>query len=459
MARKNDMKKLSWEEGVTDLFLAPTQKGELEVLCYEYDHEEIHARCGGRLTYRSGSGLTGRGYIERLADLTPVGLYRVDTKRNDQVFNLEVAPGVSVLMPFASHNRQNPYYDNAVDDYVQPKEPVIDTLGNYPVVIKVDEGRTLIYCSFKENMKQVLKAVLSGEPLEGQPKLLKRTFAKDGREEVVEVKFYNYFGRSFYPWEFLGTWLKDYQVKWDCEEDTAYEEVYNTFSVHKQDGVYYGITWIGGTPYTTKCYGKIDPCEEMTTPLPGWEALDTNMMYKIRENNVHIIGWADYQSEFEKVAKRVAKFFSSADQQAVLAYLEELKPWSKYAEYELNVNKLLFFLDKGKQIAEVRRGIAVKVRRDVVSLVRQFCSEFNDKELVEAIPDDFIIKFEDSLESGNCQPGTQAFVDTYFPGMTQCKAGALKEFADNWNVMRILKYIAIREGFVANAKQMTMPVE
>ena len=113
---------------------------------------------------------------------------------------------------------------------------------------------------------------------------------------------------------------------------------------------------------------------------------------------------------------------------------------------------LLFFLNKEKQFANVRKGIATKVREDAFAAAKQFVADFNDKQILEAIPDELIITLEDSYTSGNCEPGTQAFVDKYFPGKTETTAGELKKYADNWNVMRIFRYIATRDMIAGKVK-------
>ncbi len=60
---------LGWGSGETDLFLAPSEGGSVELLDYEYDYEKIHQMCGGRLYYRSWSGCSGTGYIRKWARL------------------------------------------------------------------------------------------------------------------------------------------------------------------------------------------------------------------------------------------------------------------------------------------------------------------------------------------------------------------------------------------------------
>ena len=49
-------------------------------------------------------------------------------------------------------------------------------------------------------------------------------------------------------------------------------------------------------------------------------------------------------------------------------------------------------------------------------------------------------------------PGTQAFVDQYFPGKTETTAGELKRYSDKWEVMRVFRYIAKRDQIVGKVK-------
>ena len=76
----------------------------------------------------------------------------------------------------------------------------------------------------------------------------------------------------------------------------------------------------------------------------------------------------------------------------------------------------------------------------------------NDRSLLEAIPDDLVVTFDDSLDAGNCRPGTEAFAAQYFPGQTRTTAGELKKYADNYNVMRIFRYLATTGRFSWKAK-------
>ena len=422
---------LSWGDGGTELFFAPCDGG-LEILDYEYDFERIHEKCGGKCYYQSRSGCSGAGYIEKYADLTRVGYYRVDTVHNEFQYPVELTDKVRIMLPYVSHE---------CDKH--------DTLENNPVVIMVDDN-TIIYCGFYTNMNDILSTVLSGQGLKQKPSILKRTFVNTKSywksAEDVELKFYNLFGRSYYPWEFATELLKD------CTAWYPEERIYSIFRISKcEDGTLVRTSRIGQTLYATDVL-KADPMENLTEAIPGWEFAETNMVYKVRENEVYLVGWELAKVAYDKVVERVARFIPSSEAEEFKKFIREHLPSEKFVEFEATVPKLLFFLNPEKQFAVIRKGIAKKVREDVFSAAKQFVADFNDKQILEAIPDNLVITIEDSWNSGNCQPGTQEFVDKYFPGKTETTAGELKKHANNWNVMRIFRYIATRDTITGKIK-------
>ena len=428
--RRNKKIGLSWGYGGTDLFLAPCD-GALAVLDYEFDTDRIHEMVGGKCYYHSRSGYSGAGFIEKYGDLTPVGYYRVDTAYNEFQYPVEIADDISLMLPYASHQKDK-----------------WDTLSNYPVVITVGKD-TIIYCGFYTNMTSVLTALLSGEEIKQEPHILKKTFVdtesylKSSNE--VEIKFYNLFGWSIYPWEFVKLPI-NYVVYYPNER------IHSIFHISDlQDGTLVRTTRIGQTLYASSVL-KGDPCENVTEPISGWELAGPNMLYKLRENEVYIVGWELAEAAYEKKVERIARFIPDSEAAEFKSFVKAQLPSSKYVEYELTVPKLLFFLNKEKQFANVRKGIAKKVSSDVFFAARQFIADFNDKQILEEIPDNLIITLEDSYTSGNCKPGTQAFVDKFFPGKTETTAGELKKYAGNWNVMRVLRYIAKREGVSGKVK-------
>lgn len=421
---------LGWGSGETDLFLAPSEGGSVELLDYEYDYEKIHEMCGGRLYYRSWSGCSGTGYIRKWGSLTRVGYYRVDTAYNEWQYPVKLSEEVSIMLPYQSHT-----------------EDKTDILENNPVVIRVGRN-TLIYCNYYDNMREVLSILLSGEKLKEEHRTLTRTFVDVQRryERVVELKFYDFFGWSFNPWEFVTDLFAESNIA------HAGERLYQLFHLAKcENGMLVSTTRIAGVLYATKILPE-DPCEALTESIAGWEVAGSQMAYRLHENEVHIVGWESSEPAYEKRIERVARFIPDADKEGFKAFLKENLNFTKYVEFEIVVPKLLFFLNKEQQYAEIKKGIARKIREDVFCVAKNWLSKVNDEKLLEAIPDDLVITIDDSHSSGNCVPGTQAFVDQYFPGKTETTAGELKKYSDKREVMRVFRYIAKRDQIVGKVK-------
>ena len=421
---------LGWGAGDTDLFFAPSKNGSVELLDYEYDHEKIHEMCGGRLYYTSWSGCSGAGYIKKWGELTRVGYYRVDTAYNEWQYPVNLSDEVSIMLPYQSHT-----------------EDKTDILENNPVVIRVGRN-TLVYCHYYDNMCEVLSKLLAGEKLKEEPRTLTRTFVDVQRryERVVELKFYDFFGWSYNPWEFVTDLFAESNIA------HAGERLYELFHLAKcENGMLVSTTRIAGALYASKILEQ-DPCKALTESIAGWKVAGSQMAYRLYENEVHIVGWEDAETAYGKRIERVARFIPDAEKESFRAFLKENLNFTKYVEFEIVVPKLLFFLNKEKQYAEVKKGIARKIREDVFCVAKNWQSKVNDEKLLEAIPDDLVVTIADSHSSGNCVPGTQAFVDQYFPGKTETTAGELKKYSDKREVMRVFRYIAKRDQIVGKVK-------
>lgn len=142
----------------------------------------------------------------------------------------------------------------------------------------------------------------------------------------------------------------------------------------------------------------------------------------------------------KKGLKNVARRYPKGEAELIRGLLEKID--NSYEEYELSVNKLLFFGDEEKWFKEAQKGLNRKLRKSVAYGIESVLEDRKNQEILEEIPDDLVISIQDSLDAGNCQPGTEAFRDQYFPGKTETKAGELKKFAsNNKDVMRVLLYM------------------
>lgn len=429
MAKMTKKINVAWGEGGTDLFLNPTESGSFELLDYEYDTQKIHSIGGGRVTYESQSGLTGNGFINRLGTLIPVGYWRVDTVYHDQYpVSVDKENDLKVMIPYQTHESDKD-----------------STLQNYPVVILWGEDK-IVYCEFKQ-LTKILKKIFLGEFSEEGGRDLKKKFlrstpyAKKDPEEV-KLRFYNLWGwkRPYpWPWEFVPALLHDFQL-W---QRGGVHEVISVLHIAKDmDGHFVRYCSITGMEYGT----EIVPDEVLLkgeTPIKGWELGKPYTMYRVRNDDVHIVAWAPIKKELPRIIESFARRYPKVEADLIRGLPEKMdNPYEEYEEYELSVNKLLFFGDEEKWFKEAQNGLKRKLRKSVAYNINSVLADRKNQEILEEIPDDLVISIQDSLDAGNCQPGTEAFRNQYFPGKTETTAGELKKFAsNNKDVMRVLLYM------------------
>lgn len=427
---------------MSDLFLDLTGK-KPRVLDFEYDGSELHERCGGKTYYTSRSGLSGAGYLENLGTLMPLGRYRVDTVTNEHqsfvsigkaCYNYDMRDDVLVAVPYASHEA-----DKA------------EILRTHPVVVRL--GRKVVYCDFFGNFTEILRIIFSGEELPEECEMdgarflgrgyrdLSRRFSEldpwgDARAVDINIEFYNLCSMNdvLSPWEFFRDELQRFTVEW------SRERLFHLLAVDRlQDGTFVRTRKLAGGNY----HGEILPGNPLETGelTAGWQRLADDVLARFYDgsNEVHLVAYASAKAAHEELAQRFAYRMGEGEEFVSFAS----KCGGEYEEYEIVVPKVIYALDPAAQLAELRRKLAKKIRRGVADRVRQWIEDMNDQKILETIPDDLVVTFDDSLEAGNCRPGSQEFVARYFPGQTETTAKELKAYADSYNVMRIFRHLAV----------------
>ena len=437
-------REVSWGSGASDLFLN-IKGGKPEILDYEYDTAKLHEMCGGKCYYCSCSGASGAGYFTSLGSLIQLGTYRVDTVHNDFQWFLPIGKirkdyeevEIKVAVPYVSHS------DSKTE------------VQSHPTVIKF--GKTVVYCDFNRNFVDVLKSVLTGKKLPEECEMdgytygrrghrtLKKTFSKldswgDAREEEITMEFYNLCSmeNTPNPWEFFRDELAEFKADW------GEERMFQLLSVEKlADGTFVRTMKFDSMKYRGKALAG-NPLETGNLTA-GWKRTADGVLVRFydKSNEAHLVAYAPAREAHEKLAKRLANRMGEGEEFISFVSSHE----GEYAEYELVTQKALWLLDEATLVAEVRKGLASKIRKDVANRCRQWIENVKDQTILEAIPDDMVITFDDSLDAGNCRPGTEAFAAQYFPGQTQTTAGELKKYAHNYNVMRIFRHLAATGRF------------
>lgn len=438
-----------WGAGTSDLFLDLTGKVP-RILDFEFDEEELHERCGGETYYTSLSGCSGAGWLENLGPLLRIGTYRVDTLYNS-------------FQNFISLGRQpwNEYKNEAEILVAVPYEShsgdKIATLREYPTVLRVWDK--VIYCDFESNFVSIIQKLFSYEDLPEECEIndvdyehrghrtLKRFFFNNmGDRNEVSMEFYNLcsMDNTPNPWDFFQEELEPFRAGW------SKERMFQLLGVRQlEDGTFAKAIRIADEWY----YGELlsgNPLEtgELTA---GWQRLADDVLIRFydRSNKAHLVAYAPAQAAYEKLARRLAKQMGMESEEFI-SYVS--KHEGQYAEYELIVPKVSYLLNQTSQLAELRKGLARKVRKNVMNRTRQWIGGASDQKILEAAPDDMIITIDDSLAAGNCRSGTEEFRNRYFPGQAQTTARELKKFSDNCNVMRIFRHLAVTGRFGCEIK-------
>lgn len=424
MARIN----IGWGNGGTDLFLNPTESGSFELLDYEFDAEKIHSIGGGGVTNKSNSGLSGIGFITKLGTLIPVGYWRVDAVYHDQYPVCVDKEDLKVMIPYQTH-----------------EENKTKTLRDNPVVILWGKEK-IVYCKF-EQLTKILKKILLGEFSEEGGRVLTKKLLRSapytkGLPEEVKIKFYNLWGwkRSYpWPWEFAYELLQEFRADWRYNsEPTEVMDVFHIVRDKKGDLIRY--CRIAEERYSV----EVVPEEVLLngeTPISGWELGEPYTMYRVRNDDVYVVAWAPLKKGLTRIIEGFARRYPKEEAELIRGLLKKIETDNSYEEYELSVNKLLFFGDEEKWFKEAKKGLKNKLRSGATYEIRKILEGRRNQEILEEIPDDLVITIQDSLDSGNCQPGTEAFRDQHFPGKTETTAGELKKFASNRDVMHVLLHI------------------
>ena len=424
-----------WGEGGTDLFLNPTESGSFELLDYEYDTQKIHSIGGGRVIYESNSRLTGNGFIKKLGTLIPVGFWRVDTACHDHYpDSVDFDNDIKVMIPYKTH-----------------EEDKSKTLRDYPVVILWGKER-IVYCKF-EQLTKILKKILQGNFLEEGGTVLKKKFLRaipyaKRIPETVKLEFYNLWGWKLpypWPWEFADELLENFKLEPRYGADT--KEVLDVLRiVRDKNGDLIRYCYISRERYAE----EIVPEEAFFNGeafIKGWDIGGTYTLYQVRNHDVHIVVWASLKKELPEIIDRFACRYPKEEADLIRGMLKKEITDNDYEEYELSVNKLLFFGDEEQWFKEAKKGLKRKLRRSVSYAIKNKLKDRNNQKILEEIPDEMVISIQDSLNSGNCRIGTENFRNQYFPGKTETTAGELKKFAsNNKDVMRVLLYMYHKKG-------------
>jgi len=364
----------------------------------------IHSRLGGKQFYQSRSGCSGAGWIPAKPTLKKVGTYRVDVGG--------VLLGFSPEREFAPHVGEFEVY--------APYSYRGGDTGEHPVVVRERDGKVTLVPEWQ------LAPFLRGE-IEIEPRTFEFTYLKDvhsGERKLVATvhqpkdRYDRGDGRAlrllvegFHHAELAFVFPEGWQPEGDGEfwKRLGFRRL--------PDGLYKVVRNIA------------------RYKLGGWD--DLERIKKSVPANVHMLAPNLYIQERDQRYVGVARFQYEGRWYDFESYIDTQEALRIFAGNSAVIAKLEQELERGAHTKHVRALEDAKRMEDAARETLARDQVF--RELLEQNAD-VEISVADSLAAGNCRPGTDDFVQRFFPGRATVTVRELARFAANWNVRRVLEH-------------------
>ncbi len=374
---------------------------------------KVHEAFGGKNYYSSRSGMSGAGWIKGRMSLVTVGTYRVDCH------NIEVsrasAPAIgdwTITVPVVKGSADWPNTGNWYD--------------RYPVVLQHNEFGTFLVPN------DLVRPIMTGEKVTLETRQMRVNFWRSPEEYVeatweyqtpVRVKFPD-INRIFEAFSGLET-------KFQWPERPAEERwstplnFWSRLGLHPVGDDYYKI--VRGVARARYSAAELaDPVRLQSAAPANVEVLTENLYIQHGDNYV-AAGLFRFEREGQIFEEDFEVYLESSEAVSLLArdgetYLEVFETLQEGAhqKVEETIQRL---------ISEEERAEAARLRQEWLAdaIVRH---------------KDEIVTADDSVNSGNCLPGTEAWALEHFrsknpEGIT---LGQLAKFMADWNVSRVVEY-------------------
>lgn len=398
---------------------------------YEDDTKEIHSRWGGENYYVSNTGYTGAGYC-----FIPETVLLCNTYR----FGGNCITRAARKMPLSFD-----YTTNTVSLYVPLDYHRMDYRSPIVMVIQEWEGENccnqlvigasqfiinMIFtdCLQEDNFETIKQAINECLHDYNDPCIKKyKVEYYVGGFHNEELAFYSnlpyYFGRKF---------LDDRSLEIDQQENEFQldEVIENFFKIQKIDGCYYLLDSFNHYILRKflECSNPIfAPEKEFQEMFPNIDIVYDKDGIRIVKKGVHLLGLMYVEAATPEKVQKLEGFYDVCN---------------TLLEYERDAPQLEYITKKEEILHEIIAGLRKKAHNEIRWAIRKYKKIGTLEAILKELPDDCKITFEDSLESGNCKPGTERFRDEYFPGKDWVYAEDLKPFAEkNCDVRRVLAYV------------------
>lgn len=402
---------LGWGGGSHSV-LFDLRTGEFHPYANFEEAEKIHHTFGGKVYYTSQSGLSGAGWINGKLSLVAVGTYRVDSHHIEVASNRPaVFDGWSITVPIIKGSAE--------------------WSGQYPAVLEHQDGRTILV------PKYYVQSFLTGhEQLETREKRV--SFWRTPEEYVEGVWEYQAPYRLKFP--DIGRIIEAFSGLDMIFQPREYLDTplrfWSRLGIRPIGDQYYKI--VRGIARARYSAIELADVERFQAAVPGNVEIVTPDMYVQVSDN------------YDKTYYEVVGLFHFTYQGEVSA--------TEDFELELESEVALRVLAGDKAvIASVREELIAGARRKADdAFERQHETSLRKEWLAEAIlrHSDAVVTVDDSVASGNCRPGSEAWALEHFrsrnpEGIT---LGMLSKFMDNWNVERLVehKLRQLGESFAQN---------
>lgn len=395
----------------------PEKNGnESGVLSVEHHFDILQHFYGGKIYYQSNSGSTGAAVIrtQECETLVPVGGYRVDCGIENTEFKEFQHDGVlvAIFQPYAAH----------------------EFITEMPIAVRVRQEKnseqTIVFVS-QNNSEELIEVVNNASSFVGQ-----------GRKLFVDYVDYSDFESKKISYRVVNFRLgakerinfsRFLDVRNVSLSYAYYQEVSEMHSalginhIEKNGKNFFAI--LDRLALVKKAW-FFDPLTEEKTLKDllnenGFELLkDGTKKVAVKRNHKNVWG--------EKTKLFIGFAHNSAFKNPFGIQLEE-----EFLDYEYETS-----------IEEIDEQVAV--RQCLEGMRKKFLNSLrwqleNSNELWDELNPNEIITINDSLEAGNCEPGTLRFREENFPGKNEVTVAELKDFAEeNPNVRRVLQFMVLK---------------
>lgn len=395
---------VSFGHGIDTPLLTTDMTGYLTVMSYEKDRVKIHDLCGGVAYYTSKSGMSGAGWI-RPHKAVRLAWYRTDAP--DEIADKKSADighvyDYCLYVPISGHGGIDSDYPAVVTDW--KKNVAFIDVTEVPMVLKKDFEIDDI-----DELKEIKKEVFELND-DTFPVLRYIDVNLRGNYKAFEKRpsVFRFLDPDEIQASFVGALLKDGTQTF--LQKRAFVYAYEGHHYHIDCEGHIDMWWSG----------SYDPTLNVECPPRGWIVEGGGLMWRVNR-----------------------------DQKTVYA-IKEVDRLEKYTvpglprkiEYEIETSLANWMLlnRKGKhELFDAK--LAKKARVDWVESSQGLTAE-KVAELMAAAPET-VVCVQDSLDSGNCSPGTNQFrVEYCLPKETTFLAllshSRIEEMLSKWEFRKII---------------------